>query len=420
MRARILESSVQFIERPFIKPLKLSTGAITQITEARASVRVSIEGREATGHGAIYLSDLWAWPDSALSHEARDQHLRELSETISRKLSDLCGGEPHHPLELGLRLHDSVCRIDSRVATVLARAMCASPFDAAIHDAAGIATNRPAFDFYDEPTAIPAADRCFSGGAIAAIRQCLHRPRQQLDAWWIVGFDDSLADDFARIIATHGYRCFKLKILGRDNARDVARTIEVFRAARNAGVARPRLSVDSNEANPDADSVLDYLQRLRAADHESFDALQYLEQPTARDIRAHRYDWRDVAAIKPIMLDEGLTTLELLPEAEQSGWSGLALKTCKGHSFALVAAAWAHQHGMLLSMQDLTNPGFAAIHSALLASRLETINGVELNSMQFTPAANEQWLPRLHDLFEPRDGVHRLPEMTPIGLGSRL
>jgi hypothetical protein len=51
---------------------------------------------------------------------------------------------------------------------------------------------------------------------------------------------------------------------------------------------------------------------------------------------------------------------------------------------------------------------------------LNTINGVELNSPQFTPAANAEWLPRLTGLFEPRNGVHRLPDVEPIGLGSTL
>jgi len=421
MKVQILESSVEFCERPFIKPLKLSSGPITQISKADATVRVNVEGRDAVGHGSIYLSDLWAWPDPAIPHDVRDRHLRELCLGIGERLFELCGNEAQHPLELGLQLHESLDTLESPVATMLARAMCASPFDAAIHDATGQAMNCPAFDFYNEPTPLPTADRYFpKSSAQSAIRQCLQLPRQELPAWLIVGPDDALTDDLARAIATHGYRCFKLKIRGRDNLADVNRTIEVFRAARDAGATNPRLSVDSNEANPDADSVLDYLQRLRATDREAFDALAYLEQPTARDIRAHRFDWRAVAALKPVMLDEGLPSLDLLPEAKESGWSGLALKTCKGHSFALVAAAWAHQHGMLLSMQDLTNPGYSAIHSALLASRLNTLNGVELNSMQFTPAANEPWLPRLAGLFEPRDGVHRLPPIAPAGLGSRL
>lgn len=421
MKVKILESSVEFFKRPFIKPMKLSSGLITQITEARASVHINADGHEAIGHGAIYLSDLWAWPDAAMDHSERDAKLRDLCEHIAKNLFTLCGSEVHHPLELGIQLHDAVCRIDSPVATILARAMCASPFDAAIHDAAGLAIGRSAFDFYESPQALPVADEFFKiSGAIQTIRQCLSAPKQELDAWLIVGSNDPLGKEFASTVARHDYRCFKLKISGRDNQSDAARTIEVFRAALQAGAKNPRLSVDSNEANTDADSVLDYLQRLNAGDHRAFESLSYLEQPTARDIRASRYDWHAVAKIKPVLLDEGLTSLDLLPEAKAAGWSGLALKTCKGHSFALLAAAWAHQHGMLLSMQDLTNPGIAAIHAALLASRLNTINGVELNSMQFTPEANAPWLPRLSALFEPVNGVHRLAEPSPLGLGSRL
>jgi hypothetical protein len=119
-----------------------------------------------------------------------------------------------------------------------------------------------------------------------------------------------------------------------------------------------------------------------------------------------------------VLLDEGLTSLELLETAVAQGWSGLALKTCKGHSFALVAAAWAREHGLSLALQDLTNPGLAAIHAVLFAAHIPMQNGIELNSPQFTPAANAAYLPHLSGLFEPREGLHRLPPPVPDGLGS--
>jgi hypothetical protein len=109
-----------------------------------------------------------------------------------------------------------------------------------------------------------------------------------------------------------------------------------------------------------------------------------------------------------------------MAESRRQGWTGFALKTCKGHSFALLAAAWATGQGMKLAMQDLTNPGYSFLHAALFAARLPTLNGVELNSPQFTPAANHPWLPRLAPLFEPKDGYHHLPETIPLGLGSGL
>jgi L-alanine-DL-glutamate epimerase-like enolase superfamily enzyme len=420
MKAQIHDASVEFFARRFVTPLVLSTGPITEITEARAAVTVDVGGKRATGRGSIYLSDLWAWPDAKLDHAFRDAKLRRLTDEIAGDLRGFCGGEAHHPLELGLRLHENVCHAETPVATMLARAMCASPFDAAIHDATGVALKRPALDLYADDVPLPSADHYLKRGAARTIREALRSRRTVLDAWRIVGPGDPLDQTFNDVVARHGYRCFKLKIRGKDPREDVDRTIEVYQAVQSAGAADARLSVDSNEGNADAESVLEYLLRLRNADPQAFAALQYLEQPTSRDIRAHRHDWHKVSPLKPVLLDEGLTSLDLLPEAKADGWAGLALKTCKGHSFALVAAAWAREHGMLLSMQDLTNPGFSAIHSALLASRLDTINGVEINSPQFTPDANAEWLPRLAGLFEAHGGVHALPEKDPIGLGSTL
>jgi len=419
LTTQILDARVEFIARPFVSPLILSSGPITETTEARVTVTVRVGSREATGRGSIYLSALWAWPDPALPNVQRDAALRKLCEDIAMNLWRLCGEEPAHPAELGLRLHDSVCHPTSP--PVLARAMCASPFDAAVHDAVGIATARSAFTFYADPVPLPAADRFFAGhDACRAIARTLSAPKRRLRAWLLVGKNDSMEKDVAPWVRDRGYHCFKIKIMGRDNAQDVARTVEVFRAVRKFGASEPLLSVDTNEANPDAQSVLDYLQRLRAADADAFRALAYFEQPTGRDITVHRFDWRAVTALKPVMLDEGLTHLELMEEAQAQGWSGFALKTCKGQSFALVAAAWAREHGMPVSLQDLTNPGLALIHAALFAAHIPTVNDVELNSPQFTPAANTEWLPRLRDLFEPRDGFHHLPEATPVGLGSTL
>jgi len=419
MQTRLLDAQVKFVNQSFLRPLIISSGAITEITEAVATVTVEVDGRQAAGRGSIYLSDLWAWPDPAIGHADRDARLRKLCEQIAGKLYDCCGGEPAHPLELGLRLHESVCR--EKEPPVLARAMCASPFDAAIHDAAGEALGKSAFRCSDEPVPLPSADPFFTGrNAGAAIARTIQPPKRDLRAWYLAGKNDSIENDIGPWVRGRGYRSFKIKILGRDNAYDVARTVEVYRGVKALGVADPRITVDTNEANPDAASVLDYYQRLKAADAEAFAALQYFEQPTGRDITVHKFDWRPVAALKPVMLDEGLTSLELMHEAVQQGWSGFALKTCKGHSFALTAAAGARQKGLLISLQDLTNPGISMIHAALFAAHVPTINDVELNSPQFTPAANQAWLPRLAGLFDPHGGVHRLPEQVPAGLGAAL
>ncbi len=422
LATHILAASVAFAEQPFVVPLQISSGTITEITQATASVTVRAGEREATGEGTVYLSDLWAWPDPALTHGQRDGVLRDTCTAIARRLWELCGGEPAHPLELGLRLHESVCGAPPGPPgpPPLARSMCASPFDAAMHDAVGLAGGRSAFSFYGRRCRMPSADGVLDGDACSAIAAMLRdEPLRRLPAWLLVSNGDDLDRIVRPWVVGRGYRCFKLKILGADAREDAERTAEVYRTARAWGVAAPRLTVDSNEGHANAAAVQEYLEALREIDADALKALEYLEQPTSRDILADRQDWRPVTRLKRVLLDEGLWSLSLLPEVEAQGWSGLALKTCKGHSFALVAAAWAHGRGMPLSLQDLTNPGLALVHAALFAAHVPTINGAELNSPQYTPAANAPWSARLPALFAPTDGWHRLPAGAPAGLGSQ-
>ncbi|HEY3395812.1 MAG TPA: enolase C-terminal domain-like protein [Lacipirellulaceae bacterium] len=424
MACRIVGASVTYHPQKLVTPLVLSTGTIDDLIEARATVTVeTVAGRRAEGRGAVYLSDLWAWPDPKVPHERRVQILQAITNRAAAACSEIAPGEILHPLEIGLRLHHwALHELPAEIPVpALARAMCASPFDAAIHDAAGIATGRSAFRMFDEDAPTPSADSYFPReGAIAAIRRTIRQPRKSLPAWLVINKTDTLPDMISKAYATGGYRSFKLKITGRDKVEDTRRTIEVYRSTQAIGVTNPALVIDSNEGNPDAAGVLEYLEQLEALDAEAYGALAYIEQPTARDIIHAPFDWRPVAARKPVMLDEGLTDLTILDTAQQQGWSGLALKTCKGHSMLLAAAAWAHSRGLLLSLQDLTNPGIALIHGALVGAHLPTINGAELNSPQFTPAANADYIPRLSGLYQPKGGVHRLPADVPDGLGSRL
>jgi len=423
--AKLCAASVTFHPQRLVMPLQLSSGIIEEITEARvtAEVEVADAKQKGRGHGSIYLSGLWAWPQSSLDHDQKDAALREFSERIVDAFPSLLDREALHPLEMGLKLHDWACNQLPSHADIppLARAMCASPLDAAIHDAVGIALKRSAFDFYEIPASTPSADHYFpETGAIRAVSQVLQQPRTELSAWLIINKDDDLQTTVADAIRRRGFHCFKLKITGKDNVADVARTVEIYQLLNELGVESPQIVVDSNEANPDAASVNDYLQMLENVSAGAYEALKYLEQPTSRDLINHCYDWHEVASRKPVMLDEALTDLSILNVAKTQGWSGLALKTCKGHSMLLACAAWARQNDMLISLQDLTNPGISLIHAALVGAYLPTINGAELNSPQFTPAANQDFLPRLSSLFEPQGGVHQLPSPIPSGLGSCL
>lgn len=418
---QILQAEVSFRSQRLATPLKLSSGTIKELTQATVSIVGEANGRRAIGRGTIYLSVVWAWPSETLTHDERDATLRKLCECLADEIPKHADGKVLHPLEHGLQLHQLVCH-DLKIVPdppALARAMCASPFDAAIHDAAGRTLEHSAFSLYDDVVELPSADAYFPGsGACRAIRDAIRPPRFELPAWYIVGVAEPLESSLVPAIRRCGYYCFKLKLTGRDNRLDVARTIEVFRTARDCGLPRVRLTVDTNEANLTVESVVDYLEQLRATDADAFAALGYFEQPTSRDIRKYPYDWRPVAKYVPVLIDEGLTGLDTLADAQRQGYTGLALKTCKGHSMLLACAAWAHRHQMLVALQDLTNPGFALVHGALVGAHLSTVNGAELNSPQFTPAANREFVKRLPGLFEPRNGVHRLPPKIPVGLGT--
>lgn len=423
LQAAVSEASVEFFHRDFARPLQLSSGSITKITEARVSVAVDMpDGRRGIGRGSVYLSHQWAWRGGDLSPSQRDDSLRALCLRIASSLPNLCGRKARHPLDHGLILHEVVrgWTLDDNPPS-LARAVCASPFDAALHDAVGLALGQSAFHLYDDDIALPVADRWFPTlGASAAIRKTLRAPMRALNAWLVVCRDDSLDEMMGSLAFSRGIRAFKLKTRGDDPRADARWTGEVYRAAREYGIARPRLCVDSNEGNPTVASVVDYLAELRRRARPAYDALEYLEQPTRRDIPLREQDWQPATRMKPIFIDEALSDAGDFSAARKSGWSGFAIKTCKGHSFCLIAAAWARLNELQLVMQDLTNSGFAAIHSALFASHIHPRNGIELNSPQYTPEANAEWLPRLQSLLEPTDGLHRLPHSAPAGLGSGL
>ena len=411
----VIDAGFRFTRRSFFKPLRLSTGLITDLIEATGFVRVRGPSGEATGEGNILLSDLWAWPDPNRPHAEREEVMRAYCIRLADELPARCGARPAHPIVLGMNLSDSLHSDDAM--PVLARSVCASPLDAALHDAAGKLASISAFDLYEGNAGEESIDRWFPDcGAFAAIRKVIRPATNVFDAWHLVGASDDLDEVSREWRERRSFRGFKIKVMGKDAQADARQTVTVYKKLSSTGTGRIRLSIDSNEANPDAASVSEYLESVRSLDPNAFRAIEYLEQPTSRDILKHPQSWDQVSKIKPVMLDEGLSGMDLLPIAAEQGWSGLALKTCKGHSFTILAAAWAHARGLKLSVQDLTNPGHSFLHAALFASRIPTVNGAELNSIQFMPEANDGWMEMYPSLFSPTNGRHEIPNLPVVGL----
>ncbi|HVJ67674.1 MAG TPA: hypothetical protein VM510_06815, partial [Caulifigura sp.] len=116
-------------------------------------------------------------------------------------------------------------------------------------------------------------------------------------------------------------------------------------------------------------------------------------------------------------IDESLVDYDALLTARELGYSGVALKACKGHSEALLAAAAAQKFGMFLCVQDLTCPGAAFLHSASLAARVPGVTAIEGNARQYCPSANKMLARTFPGMFQIKDGTVNTSVLTADGLG---
>jgi len=121
-----------------------------------------------------------------------------------------------------------------------------------------------------------------------------------------------------------------------------------------------------------------------------------------------------------LFLDESAHNWRLVRLGRDLGWSGVALKTCKTQTGALLTACWAKAHGMGLMVQDLTNPMLAQIPHVLLAAQVGTIMGVETNAMQFYPEASLAEAKVHPGLYRRRQGKVDLSTLGHGGFGYRV
>jgi L-alanine-DL-glutamate epimerase-like enolase superfamily enzyme len=202
----------------------------------------------------------------------------------------------------------------------------------------------------------------------------------------------------------------------------VERTLRIDRLAAETqarrGVKDWSYCLDFNERCPNVAYVLDCLRQIRAGTPAGFARVLYVEQPTARDLRANRANvMHEAAKLRPVVIDESLTDLESLLVAREMGYNGVALKACKGQSQAVLMAAAAQKYGMFLCVQDLTCPGASLIHSVGISAHVPAVAGIEANARQYVPAANAPWAARFPGIFKVSDGYVRPGDIRGPGLG---
>ena len=448
---RILEVEPHFSEERARTPLKFGAVVMDAITYCHVRARVETgHGQVADGWGSMFLADMWGWPSEAVPHDQRNAAMRAVTEAYCRITAAVPGY--HHPLDLFVALETDLGRCARDVAhrLGLAEAMpqlcaliCAAPVDAALHDAFGLANGIGTYDGYGAelmPRDLSAyLGPAFAGRYPADFLRSRYAPT--VPVFHLVGGldklrrsevetsdpDDGLPNSLDDWVARDGLTKLKVKLQGTDLAWDTARTIEVVRVAqevlRQSAPEREgdlRVSADTNEQCPDPQYVLDYLHGLRERAPDAYDALLYVEQPTERDLTAHRWDMRPIAALKPVIVDESLAGLADYDLARELGWSGVAIKVCKGQSGAILVLSRAAAEGVPYTIQDLTNPGLALIQSVGLAARCGALNGVEANSHQFYPATSRPEAAVHPGIFRRQHGVLTTASIGPLGLGYRI
>ncbi len=454
-RFRIIAAEVFFLPVQTRVPLKFGGQTVTSVSCARVAVTVLDDrGRQAVGWGETPLSVQWAWP-AEIPYETRHEAMRAFVLAVVRRGVEqgLAGdGDSGHPLAWGVRLLDDLPDIradfqadrgDDFLLPPLPALVAASPFDIAVHDAYGQLCGEDIYQTYDashlgcdlasmlEPAA--GSDVSFRGKSPSDF---LLTDRQatptRLPAWHLVGGLDPLTDadldgtepddgepvTLVDWIARDGLRCLKVKLRGTAADWDYQRLVAVGRLAVTHGCTR--LTADFNCTVTDPAYVTDILDKL-ARDHPQIDQmLLYVEQPFPYELEEQPIDVCSVSARKPLFLDESAHDWRQIRLGRELGWTGVALKTCKTQTGAILSACWARAHGMPLMVQDLTNPMLAQIPHCRLAAHVGTIHGVETNAMQFYPAASEIERAVHPGLYRRQGGEIDLSTLGPTGFGLRV
>ena len=444
---RVVATRIYFLPVTMRVPLKFGTEITTSVTCARACVTVEDRlGRRAEGWGETPLSVQWVWP-SRLPYAERHTKLKQFCIRMAGHF--IQSGLSGHALEVGAALQELLPRFQwsfnqngPEPMPLLAALVCLSAFDIALHDAFGQLHGRPIYSTYTseflsldlDAFLVPAADVAAKTNFSKRFPSdfLLKKPAPSLAAWHLVGGLDAIdaseltghePDDGYPVllrdwIRRDGLTCLKIKLRGIDSDWDYDRVVRVGNIARDEQVQW--LSADFNCTVTDPQYVNEILDRLEREHRDTFAKLLYVEQPFPYELEEFPIDVHGVSRRKPLFLDESAHNWRLVRRGRELGWTGVALKTCKTQTGALLSACWAKAHCMALMVQDLTNPMLAQIPHALLAANVGTIAGLETNAMQFYPDASRAEEAVHPGLYRRRNGMIDLSSLHGPGFGYRL
>lgn len=445
---RIVATSVYFLPIKLRVPLKFGPETTTDVICLRARVSVAdTSGKVAHGWGETPLAVSWTWPTPNVTVAERTRRMQDFAVRLASKLVEFNAGG--HPMEIGYDFQKEMLMQEVAAANAeaggeplpyLGALVCLSAFDIAVHDAFGNLLGRGVYDCYGPEHMnrdLSAFVEAEPGGRVdfkgRHVQDYLVLPgARSLPVWHLVGGVDPLTEDdlagsepedghpvlLGDWIKQDGLKCLKIKLRGTDAAWDYDRIVRVGRLGFPQGVRW--LSTDFNCTVKAPDYVNDILDKLLRDEPEIYARTLYVEQPFAYELEHQMLDVRSVSARKPLFLDESAHDWEFVRLGRRLGWSGVALKTCKTQTGALLSLCWAKAHGMPLMVQDLTNPMLAMLPHAQLAAHAGTIQGVECNAMQFYPDASLPEAAVHPGIYRRRNGELDLGSLKGSGFRYRL
>jgi L-alanine-DL-glutamate epimerase-like enolase superfamily enzyme len=442
---RLVQATAETERFAYRTPIKFGGRVVTDVILLHVAVDVETrDGRIAQGLGSMPVGNAWGWPSQTVSGEATLQAMV----TLGQRLVGQAAGyhEYGHPLEITHALArgyqpaaDEIARAANLAEPIprLAQLVAASPLEAAIHDAYGKALGQNSYNLLG-PEFVNSDLSAYLGPEFRGEyldRYTLREPKATMPLYHLIGaldpltdadipsrINDGLPETLPEWILADGLTHLKIKLNGDDLAWDVDRVVSIEKVAAEAqnrrGCSSWCYSADFNEKCKNVEYVLDFLTQVGSRSPDALLRLQYIEQPTHRDLKANPNNRMHKAAKqKPVVIDESLIDLESLLLSRELGYSGVALKACKGHSEALLMGAAAQKYKMFLCVQDLTCPGRSFLHSASLSARVPTVAAIEGNSRQYCPAANLEWAERFPSMFRITDGTVGTAALNGPGLG---
>ena len=443
---QIEQVSIGYEDYLYRTPIKFGGIVVDRVTilNVRCSVR-SAEGKTASGFGSMPLSNTWAFPSKKMSYDTTLGAMKSLAARISTITESY--KEFHHPIDINWTLEPAYLRAAADLSKELhlleaipklCTLVTASAFDAAVHDAFGKLHRVNCYHTYG-PEFMSHDLSYYAGPEYKGeypSKYILKEPKTSLPLYHLVSavdpleasdikvrLNDGLPETLPEWINYNGLTHLKIKLNGDDPKWDVDRVVATDRITaetqKKRGVSQWVYSLDFNEKCPNVQYLLDFLYTVKQKTPSGFDRIQYVEQPTARDLKAHPESVvREASKLKPVVIDESLTDLEALLLSRKMGYTGAALKACKGQSQMMIIASVAERNKLFLCVQDLTCPGASLIQSASLAAHVPGVQGIEANSRQYVPAANKDWVSRFPGVFRITNGMMRTERLNGPGIGA--